>query len=163
MKKSIHLSKNQSVEVDASAGWLLEYRNQFGKDILPDLLPIGEAITALVLRTLKNITPGTETDQIMAEVVDGMDEETLDEAFVTLSTLEVLTLFNVVWAMAKNNSRDFPDPETWMKSIEYFPVDSVTKDVFGLIGASLISSKNWERLKDLWHVLHPEKDDAKTN
>ena len=42
MKKTI-LIEDQPIEINSSLGWLFCYREQFGHDILPDLLPLLDA------------------------------------------------------------------------------------------------------------------------
>ena len=148
MIKKIKLSKSRSVEVNTSMGWLLEYRSQFGRDILPDLLPAGEAIVELLIKTLQGVDKGQSID--LGDIIDAVSDDVIQDTFATLATLELLTVLQIVWAMAKNADPSIEEPETWMKGIDEFPVDKVVPELFRLIGGSLVSPKNLKRLKDLF-------------
>lgn len=136
MIKTINL-EGQPVEINSSLGWLFCYREQFGHDILPDLLPLLDA----ALGALAEIYDGDEDINIFEK----LDEETVNRIIVALSSLEVLTVANILWAMAKN-AGETRRPEEWVNDFEVFPLDIVVPETFKVLIESSVSSKNSQRL-----------------
>ena len=54
-----------------------------------------------------------------------------------------------VWAMAKAADDDVPDPKTWVRQFDDFPIDVIAPQVFELVLKGMVSSKNWKRLTNL--------------
>lgn len=142
MKKEITIG-NQRVELNSSAGWLYVYREQFGWDILPDLMPIVETVLGFSIKMLSNVT-GDTID--LSDIVGVLDDDTIDEMFSTISGLELTTMLNIFWALAKNADDGVGRPRDFLNSFETFPVDEVGPEVFKMIIESSISSKNAKRL-----------------
>ena len=61
MVKTIKLTNKQSFKIDTTIWWLFIYRQQFGRDILPDLLPFIEAILKI---NASFIAPNGETGEM---------------------------------------------------------------------------------------------------
>lgn len=130
----------RSFEINSSAGWLYEYRNRFGHDILPDIMPVIES----VLSAAATLLDGKEIDtQKLAEAIES--DEMVD-AFIKLSGLEIVTMYNIIWAMAKNADDKTPAPKDFYNGFESFPIDIVLPEVFEAIVKSSISQKNAARL-----------------
>ena len=142
MKKEITIG-NQRVELNSSAGWLYVYREQFGWDILPDLMPIVETVLGFAVKTLSNVTGGT---LYITDIVAVLDDDTIDEMLSTISGLELTTMLNIFWALAKNADDEVGRPKDFVNSFDTFPVDEVCPEVFKMIVESSISSKNAKRL-----------------
>ena len=136
MKKTLEF-ENQSVEVDASMGWLYVYRNEFGHDILPDLLPLLET----ALEGIADLYD-SESDNLL----DNLTDEMVEKAIVTLSGLEIVTVINITWAMAKNAVKGTETPQEWVNKFDVFPMDTVLVEITKLILQSCVSSKNSKRL-----------------
>lgn len=142
MKKEITIG-NQRVELNSSAGWLYAYREQFGWDILPDLMPIVETVLGFSIKMLSNVTGNTIE---LSDIVGVLDDNTIDEMLSTISGLELTTMLNIFWALAKNADDEVGRPKDFVNSFETFPVDEVVPEVFKMIIESSISSKNAKRL-----------------
>lgn len=152
MEKTIKIGK-KSVRLNNNIGWAMAYRSQFGHDIIPTLMPMLaggiDIITGLVNSTEK---PDNVTVKDIVAVLDG---DTIIDAMAHLSALEFVDLINITWALAKCADETIPEPETWVKEFETFPVDTIAPAVFSLITKGLISSKNLKRLGDLKTKVQP--------
>lgn len=133
MKKIIEI-EGQPIEIDSSLGWLFCYREQFGHDIMPDLLPLLDA----ALGALNEL--GEESN-----VVEMLDEEAVGRIIVALSSLEFVTVINILWAMNKN-AGGMQNPMTFANQFDVFPMDIVVPELFRVIVESSVSSKNSESL-----------------
>lgn len=149
MIKNINLDSKHSVEVNSSAGWLLIYRSQFGHDILPDLMPALEAVLGLASSFLSEIGEINEKSISVGDMVKSLDKELLSDITFNLSTLEIVTIINVFWAMAKNADRDIPEPEVWVNQFDNFPFDVIAPAILDIVIKSCVSSKNLKRLKEM--------------
>lgn len=134
--------EGQKVELNTSAGWLFVYRNRFGHDIFPDLMPIIESIVSAIATMLESgkaeITPDNMKDL--------MNDDTITDAFIKLAGMEITTVYQVLWAMAYNADKGIGGPEDFFNSFEKFPLDVVIPELFTAIVESSVSSKNGERL-----------------
>ncbi len=148
MIKEIKIDNKTKIPVNSGAGWYLIYRSQFGHDILPDLLPMVEALVG-GLATI--VTKGSEDGETvsMTSLAKVLDSGDLYESFASLSGLEVVTVINIVWAMAKNANSDIPSPETWINQYETFPLDVIVPQVVEMIIKGSVSTKNWIRLQSM--------------
>lgn len=152
MRKTINI-ENKEVALDNNVGWALEYRNQFGRDILPVFLPIMVGGIDIAKELLETIG---ETNEVgVEELLEVAKSDALIDAVVHLSTLELADLINITWAMAKTADGSIPEPGKWVKEFERFPVDVVAPEVVGLMIDGMVSSKNLERLKSRIKTLQP--------
>ena len=135
--------EDQSVGLDSSTGWLFIYRDFFGRDILPDLLPALEA----VLHTISNTVGVLEGDTVEDIIKALASDEVIDGLFIDLTGAELTTVLNIFWAMAKNEDASIPEPQAFYKQFDVFPVDEVLPKMFSQIVNSCISRKNLESLK----------------
>lgn len=143
MIKTITLG-DHPVEVNTSMGWLYVYRNQFGHDILPDVMPLLEAVLAGlgdVFTTLKDKEEVTVNDAVKI-----MDSDAVIEMFIKLAGMEVTTLLNILWALAKNKDKRIPEPEKFINQFESMPIDELAPALAYLIIESSTSSKNLKSL-----------------
>lgn len=128
--------EDRTIEVNSGQGWLFCYKEQFGHDIVPDLLPLLDA-------TLK-VLGDTFGEEIT--VNDALNEETIDKVIVSLSTMEATTIINILWAMAKNAGNKTPHYE-FINEFDPFPYEEVAPMLFGLILKSSVASKNLASLQ----------------
>lgn len=148
MIKTIHVSESKSFDINTTAWWLFVYRQQFGRDILPDLLPALEAILeayAIVLSAAKS-DDGSKTVSKAEFLINLAESELLSDAFTSVSALEVVTLYRIAWALAKNADPETPEPEAWIRSLGELPIDTVGKEIIDAVIRSTVSSKNAESL-----------------
>lgn len=143
MKKTIKIDDEQKFEINSSSGWLYAYQEQFGHDVLPVLLPAAEAL----LQTMADLMKDSKSDNV-ADILAGADEETISNAFITLSGMQLTTVTNIVWAMAKNANDSIESPREWLNSFDVFPWDIVVPQVLSAALEACISKKKFEKLKE---------------
>lgn len=144
MIKDIKIDSKNKITINSGAGWYLIYRSQFGHDILPDLMPMIEALISAAAAVI-----GKDEVITLQSVAKAVDDGDLYSALNSMSGLEVVTVINIAWAMAKNANRDIPEPETWINQYENFPFDVVVPQVLEMAIKGSVSTKNWKRLLDL--------------
>lgn len=143
MEKIIKIGK-QEVRLNNNVAWTMEYRDQFGKDIVPALMPVLASIIEGVSTIVSESGGGTVTAADIADAVQGRSMEVL----LPLFQVEFVdTIINVTWAMAKAADEDIEPPKKWVRQFEEFPLDVVVPAVYELVLKGFVSSKNLERLK----------------
>lgn len=145
MIKKIRINEEHSVEVNSSAGWLFIYRETFGTDVLPDLLPIVESALEAIVGLLEEAGEEVTT----ANIIEAFRSDSMIDAIAKFSTLEFITIIKIFWALAKNADKSIQSVEEWANSFEEFPLDIIVPELFSLVSSSLVSRKNLKRLKDL--------------
>lgn len=146
MEKTIKIG-NKDVRLTNNVSWAMTYRDQFGHDIIPTLMPMLAAALDIVGGLIDEVGDGKQIEA--SALIKALDGDRLLDAMIHLSGLEFVELVNITWAMAKACDDELPDPKTWAKSLEEFPVDTIAPEVFSLAFRGLVSSKNLKRLKDL--------------
>ena len=134
--------EGQKVDLNTSAGWLFAYKNRFGHDIFPDLMPIIESVVG----ALASLLESGETELNAGNVKGLMDDDTITDAFIKLAGMEITTVYQVLWAMAYNADKSIGGPEDFFNSFEKFPLDVIIPELFTAIVESSVSSKNGMRL-----------------
>lgn len=150
MEKKIKFDSKTSITVNNNVGWLFVYKDQFGRDIVPTLIPILNAGIDLVFGIYKEI--GVE---VTMEKLANIDTDELTNALYSAAGLEAVDLVNIVWALAKNADEEIPEPREWVKQFDTFPVDIIAPAVFELVFKSMVSTKNLKRLQSLRESLQP--------
>lgn len=155
MEKTIKIGK-QSVRLNNNVGWTIEYRDQFGQDIIPALMPM----LASAIDIFSGIINETgKTDNIsfadLAKVADG---DAFLNAAIHIGGLEFVDLINITWALAKCADDDIPEPKTWIKQFDSFYIDDIAPAVFSLIYKGVVSSKNRTRLENLKTRIQPRNE-----
>ena len=143
MKKTIKIDDEQKFEINSSSGWLYAYQEQFGHDVLPVLLPAAEAL----LQTMADLMKDSKSDNV-GDILAAADEETISNAVITLSGMQLTTVTNIVWAMAKNANDSIESPREWLNSFDVFPWDIVVPQVLSAALEACISKKKFEKLKE---------------
>lgn len=145
MEKTIKL-EDKEIRLNNRVGWVLTYRDQFGTDILPTIMPLFAGLLDIVSGVMAQI----DGDDISLEnILRLIDTDSVMDALVHLSGFELAEFLNITWAMAKEADEDLPDPETWLRGFEEFPLDIIVPEVFKLAFNGMVSSKNRERLESL--------------
>ena len=138
MKRIFKFNDTKEIELSNSVGWTMEYREQFGHDIVPDLLPIISAIVSL----LKELDPSD-----LKESFKSIDNDTVQDALIQLTGLQFVDFLNVLWAMAKDADEQTPNPKRWIKQFdEGFYLDLIAPQVFNFIVEGFVSTKNLQSL-----------------
>lgn len=152
MEKTIKIGK-KSVKLNNNVSWAIVYRDQFGRDIIPTIMPL----FASALDIISGIINETgKTDDIeLTDIAKLADGDSLLNAVIHLGGFEFTDLICITWALAKCADEDIPEPREWIKEFETFPVDVVAPEVFSLIFKGVVSSKNLKRLEDLKKRIQP--------
>lgn len=144
MEKIITIG-NKEVRLNNNVAWTMEYRDQFGKDIVPAVMPLLasaiEGVSAVVAES------GTELDA--KAVADALQGRTM-EVFLPMFQVEFVDLvINVTWAMAKAADESIDPPKRWVRQFDEFPLDVVGPVILDMVLKGFISSKNLTRLKKI--------------
>lgn len=149
MEKIIKIGK-QEVRLSNNVAWTMEYRDQFGKDIVPALMPVlaslMEGVAAIVSETGKS-------EISVADIAAALEGRTMDVLLPLYQVEFVDAVVNVTWAMAKAANESIDPPKKWVRQFEEFPLDVVGPAVYDLVLKGFISSKNLKRLKKLGESL----------
>lgn len=139
MIKTIKVNDNCEIEMSNNIGWALEYREQFGHDIIPDILPFVSAVLSL-------LGEAGEADFKKIDIKK-IDSSVLQNALINLAGLQFVDFINLCWAMAKTANDEIPTPKKWLAQFEDgFYLDKVVPEVFNLLVEGLVSTKNLQSL-----------------
>lgn len=152
MKKTITIDEENTLTLSNNVGWLLAYRDQFGVDIVPALVPVLNAVIEIYAEIAKQ----TGDLKTAADIFTKIDTATIQGAILELSGVQITDLVNVVWAMAKSADDTIDEPRTWVRQFETFPLDVIAPAVLELAVRGLISGKNSTRLLDALKVVEPK-------
>lgn len=143
MEKTIKIG-NKEIRLSNNVGWTIEYRDQFGKDIVPALMPM----LATFIETMATIM-GENAEISMADIITSLEGRAVDVLLPMFQAEFVDLGINVVWAMAKAADEDIEPPKKWVKQFDSFPLDTIIPTVYELVFKGFVSSKNQKRLKML--------------
>ena len=147
----------KDVVLSNAANWAIIYRDQFGHDIIPTVMPLLAGILDILGGIAGNITKDEEGNAQLTieDAVKALDSGGVYDALIHLSGFELVELFNITWAMNKAAVDSVEDPRTWISKFDVFPVDEVAPKIFGMMATGLMSSKNLKRLKSLMETIQP--------
>ena len=133
----------------------MEYRDQFGKDILPVIMPLLTTMIETVSTVLADAeTNGEITAENIAEAITGRSLEIV----LPLYQAEFVDLvINVLWSMAKTADANTEPPRKWIKQFDSFYLDEIVPELLEMVLRGLVSSKNLERLEGIKTKLQPNK------
>lgn len=164
MLKTIDLGGGRTLRLSNRISWLYEYKDQFGQDILPTLMPallgLAKALGA-VGKSHGGFDNLNEDDLI--ELL-GSDEAT--DIGVHFAAFDGFTgILDIAWAMAKTADPTIPEPMEWVRQIEgtddeedEMPlVDIITPTLLKLMFTGVMSRKNQTRLQNKAASLQPKK------
>ena len=143
MEKVIKIGK-QEVRLNNNVAWTMEYRDQFGKDIVPALMPV---IASMVEGVSTIITETGKTEINVSDIAESLQGRTMEILLPMFQVEFVDVIVNVTWAMAKAADEDIAPPKQWVRQFEEFPLDVVGPAVYELVIKGFVSSKNLKRLK----------------
>lgn len=150
MEKKIKIDSKNSLKLNNNVGWLFIYKDQFGRDIVPTLVPVLNAGIDLVFGIYKETGGKFTKDSIMQ-----IDTDALTDALIQATAIEATDLINITWALAKNADEDIPEPREWVRQFDTFPVDVIAPEVFKMLFKGMVSTKNSRRLQNLFENLQP--------
>lgn len=154
MIKTLNIGEKEVV-LDNNIGWTLIYKDQFGEDILPAIMPMlvsGLDIIAGIFEESED--KNNITIESLAKVVDS---DKFTNALFHSSAFEFTTCLNIIWALAKNADESIPEPKRWLREFDEFPLDVIGVEAVKLIFKGMVSSKNQQRMNELMESVHPKK------
>lgn len=143
MEKTIKIGK-QEVRLSNNVGWALEYKDQFGTDVVQEHVPI---IASLMEAVSGFISENEDID--VAKILSSFEGRAMEILIPMMQTEFLTTLINMTWAMAKAADDSIDPPRQWLKQFDTFPVDVIAPAVYNLAMKGFVSSKNLTRLKSL--------------
>ena len=144
MEKIIKIGK-QEVKLNNNVGWTMEYRDQFGKDIVPVVMPL----MASMIEGVSTIIAESGNEVTVSSVAESLQGRAFDVLIPMFQTEFVDLVINVTWAMAKVADEGIAPPKQWVRQFDSFPLDIVGPAVFDLVLKGFVSSKNLKRLKNI--------------
>ena len=145
MEKVIKIGK-QEVRLSNNVAWTMEYRDQFGKDIVPALMPV---LASMMEGIATLVSESGEDNLSVTSIADAVQGRSLEVLLPMFQVEFVDTIINVTWAMAKAADEDIEPPKRWVRQFEEFPLDVVIPAVYDLVLKGFVSSKNLKRLKKI--------------
>lgn len=144
MEKTIRIGK-QSVKLSNNVAWAMEYKDQFGHDVIQEHIPI----MASLIETVSSIVAdnGSEIDYV--RVLASLEGRAMDILIPLMQTEFLTTIVNMTWAMAKAADDSIDPPKQWVRQFNSFPVDVIAPAVYDMAMKGFVSSKNLTRLKSL--------------
>ena len=146
MEKIITIG-NKEVRLSNNAAWTLEYKDQFGKDILPVMLPLVASMIEGIASVISEAgADGELTAKNLADAVEGRSIDILSPLF---GAEFVDVVLNVIWAMAKAADERIEPPKKWIRQFDDFYLDEIVPEVFSMVMTGFVSSKNRKRLEEI--------------
>lgn len=156
MEKTIKLDSKTSIRVSNNIEWALIYKDQFGRDVLPMLIPVANTFIELAVSVMKS-TDGKALEQgKIGDAIKGIDVSDVQSALYSLAGLEFTDILNITWAMAKAADDSIEEPRVWVRSLTSFPVDAVVPVIFDMNLQFLTTTKNYKRLQAAVEALKPK-------
>lgn len=154
MEKIITIG-GHDVRLNNNIGWAMEYRDQFGKDILPVIMPL---ITTMI-ESVSTVLADAETDgEITAtNIAEALTGRSLDIVLPLYQAEFNDLVINVLWSMAKTADANIEPPRKWVRQFDSFYLDEIVPGLLDLVLRGLVSSKNLERLEGIKTKLQPNK------
>ena len=150
MEKIIKIGK-QEVRLNNNVAWTMEYRDQFGKDILPAVMPLLASMIEGVSTIMSDA--GRDGELTTSSIAEALEGRTMEVLLPMFQAEFVDLIVNVTWAMAKAADENIEPPKRWVRQFEEFPLDVVGPAVYDLVLKGFVSSKNLRRLKKIGNEL----------
>lgn len=170
MLKTINLGGGREIRLSSRNSWLFEYRDQFGQDIIPALMPALIGISKGIAAFYKEAGSFEEVkEEHIAALIE--DDILTDMGIHLTATGGATGIYEIAWAMAKAADPTIPDPRTWIREIEgsdeeedeELPLlDIITPAVFELLFKGVTSANFLNRLQKKADKLRPKKTKKET-
>lgn len=158
MLKTIDLGGGREIKLSNRTSWLFEYRDQFGQDIVPVLMPallgISKGVSALAKEA------GGKLEDINEEqLLEFAGSDDLTDMAVHFTAFDGLTgILEIAWAMARTADPKTPELREWIRQIEgsdeeedEMPlVDVITPTVIKMLFTGVMTRKNVMGLQNQW-------------
>ena len=150
MEKVIKIGK-QEVRLNNNMAWTMEYRDQFGKDILPAIMPLLASMIEGVSTVMAEASDAGELST--SSIAEALEGRSMDILFPMFQAEFVDLVINVTWSMAKVADESIDPPKRWVRQFDSFPLDVVGPVVYDMVLKGFVSSKNLKRLKKIGESL----------
>lgn len=160
MEKTIKIGKT-SVRLNNNVGWTIEYRDQFGRDIVPTLIPMFAGAVDIASGLIRETGKTKEID--LGDILALTDGDTLIDAVIHLGGLEFVDFINITWALAKCADETIEEPREWVRQFDTFPVDEIGPVILRMILKGVMSSKNLKRLESVKIAIRPKSVSTKSS
>lgn len=145
MEKIITIG-DKEIKVSNNVAWVMEYRDQFNKDVMEAMMPI---ITTLIESVSTIISESGANGKLEIEDVASAIQGRSFELTLPLTQLGLTdSVVNVFWAMAKAADEKIAPPKKWIRQFDEFPLDIIVPELGEMILTGFTSQKNLERLKE---------------
>lgn len=145
MEKIINI-EGKELKLNNQVAWTMEYKDQFGRDIVPVIMPMVSAI----VEGLASVISENETTEISAKQISEAFQGRSMEILLPMFQVEFVDIIiNVTWALAKCADETIPEPKKWIRQFDSFPLDIIVPEVYQLVMQGFVSSKNLARLKEM--------------
>ena len=144
MEKVVKIGK-QEVRLNNNMAWTMEYRDQFGKDIVPAVMPL----LASMIEGVSTVIAESGDEINVSNIAEALQGRAFDVMMPMFQAEFVDLVVNVTWAMAKAADEGIAPPKQWVRQFETFPLDVIGPEVFDMVLKGFVSSKNLKRLKKL--------------
>lgn len=149
---------DKEVTLSNNVAWLMEYREQFGRDAAQELIPL----MASAVEMAGSIATVYEENGLDAGALAQAVEGRAFEMLMPLYNAELSTLIiNVTWAMTKAANENIAPPKKWVRQFDTFPFDEIAPALWEMNVKGFTSSKNLERLKGATETLRKALREAK--
>ena len=146
MEKIVKIGK-QEVRLNNNMAWTMEYRDQFGKDILPAIMPLLASMIEGVSTVMAEASDRGELST--SSIAEALEGRSMDILLPMFQAEFVDLVINVTWAMAKAADETIEPPKRWVRQFDSFPLDVVGPIIFDMVLKGFVSSKNLKRLKKI--------------
>ena len=140
MIKTIKIN-NQPVGINSSMGWIYTFKETFGYDVLPVILPAIEAGIDIIVKTASNLETDDLTQLKAQELMRAIDGDVMSDTSMLLAGFQLTTITDITWALAKNADDTIPEPKEWLNGFDTFEADEILPEVLGAIIESSMSKK----------------------
>lgn len=145
MEKIIKIG-DKEVRLNNNVAWTMEYRDQFGKDILPAIIPMIASISEGVASVMADANDDGMVN--VKSIASALEGRSMDILLPMFQAEFVDLVINITWAMAKAADESIEPPKRWVRQFDSFPLDVIVPEVGELVISGFSSSKNLKRLKD---------------
>lgn len=146
MEKVINIG-DVEVKLSNNIAWTMEYRDQFGKDVMETMMPLMTTLIESVSTVISE--SGTDGSIDVYSISEALQGRAFDITLPLTQLGFTDSIINVVWAMAKAADPSIEPPKKWVRQFNSFPLDEVVPEVGQMILSGFTSSKNLERLRSL--------------
>ena len=144
MEKVIKIGE-KDVRLNNNIGWAMAYKDQFGKDIVPALMPA----VASLFEGVSTIVANSNGEISLKDIAVQLEGRAMD-VLIPLFQLEFTdVVINITWALAKTADENIMPPRQWVRQFDSFYLDDIIPAVYDLVIKGLVSTKNLERLGTL--------------